>query len=130
MDRPSASAGLSPAAASASEWWVVCLCAEWCGVCREYERLFRSLASAHPGVRFLWVDVEDQEDVIGDLDVETFPTLLIAQGCRARFLGPLLPQAGVLDRLLRSLAEQPAAAAADPDDAAQALLERLRAAGI
>ncbi len=121
-----ASAADSPATPSAA-WWVVCLCANWCGVCRDYRALFDTLAQAHPGARFVWVDVEDEEDVAGDLDVETFPTLLIADGQHARFLGPLLPQAPVLARLLTSLqdAPPPRAAVSAP---AQAVFERVRAA--
>lgn len=84
-------------------WWVVCLCAQWCGTCREYESVFDALGASWPQVRFVWVDVEDEEDVVGDLDVETFPTVLIADGRGARFFGPLLPQAQVLQRLLQSL---------------------------
>jgi thioredoxin 1 len=67
----------------------VCLCANWCGTCRDYRPLFDDLARAHPQVRFVWVDIEDDADLAGDLDVETFPTLLIADGTTARFLGPL-----------------------------------------
>ena len=73
-----------------------CLCASWCGVCRDYRAVFDALALEHPQARFVWVDVEDEEDVAGELDVETFPTLLLADGLHARFLGPLLPQGGVL----------------------------------
>ncbi|GKS85533.1 thioredoxin family protein [Acidovorax sp. SUPP1855] len=112
---PSANAG----------WWVVCLCAGWCGACREYSAVFDTVAQAHPQARFVWVDIEDEEDLAGDLDVETFPTLLIADPAGARFLGPLLPQSGVLARLLDSLASQPPAAR---DPQAQALIERVRAA--
>ena len=72
---------------------VVCLCAAWCGVCRQYAPEFEALKARFPQVRFDWVDV----------DVETFPTLLIGQGSKALFLGPLLPQIKVLERLLTSL---------------------------
>jgi thioredoxin 1 len=91
---------------TAQGWWVICLCAGWCGVCREYRSLFDRLALTHPEARFEWVDVEDEDALVGDVDVETFPTLLIADGQQARFLGPLVPQAGVLERLLISLREQ------------------------
>ena len=111
---------------AASGWWAVCLCADWCGTCRDYRALFDALALAHPGVRFVWVDIEDEADVAGDLDVETFPTLLIADGQTARFLGPLLPQAGVLSRLIESLQADQGSARADPQ--AQAVFERVRAA--
>jgi thiol-disulfide isomerase/thioredoxin len=104
----------------------VCLCAGWCGTCRDYRPIFDDLAQAHPGVRFEWVDIEDESELAGDLDVETFPTLLIADGTRALFLGPLLPQAQVFTRLLGSLqaANEPASAGRE----AQAVFERVLAA--
>ena len=121
------SAPASPAALPGGGWWAVCLCAAWCGTCGVYRPLFDELARAHPEVRFEWVDIEDESDVAGDLDVETFPTLLIADGERALFLGPLLPQAPVLARLLASLqGAVPASAGVGPE--AQEVFERLRAA--
>lgn len=83
--------------------WVVCLCADWCGTCRDYRPVFDQVAAAHPGMPFLWLDIEDQAALVGDLDIETFPTLLIADGAALRFAGPLLPHAGTLARLLDSL---------------------------
>ena len=96
-------------------------------MCRDYRGLFDALAQAHPEARFVWVDVEDEEDVAGDLDVETFPTLLIADGQHARFLGPLLPLAPVLERLLASLRDAPPSQAA-VSAPAQAVFERVRSA--
>ncbi|MBS0507917.1 MAG: thioredoxin family protein [Proteobacteria bacterium] len=113
------------AAATRHTWWVVCLCAQWCGVCREYRSAFDALARDWPQLRFEWVDVEDDEDMVGDLDVETFPTILIADGAVARFFGTMLPQAQVLGRMLQSLQADPAAPAADAQ--AQALFERIAA---
>jgi len=77
----------SVAVPSAQAWSVVCLCAAWCGVCRQYEVEFRALQQQFPQVRFVWLDVEDEEELVGDLDVETFPTLLIAHLDRPMFLG-------------------------------------------
>ena len=98
---------------------VVCLCAAWCGVCRQYAPEFEALKARFPQVRFDWVDVEDEEEVVGDVDVETFPTLLIGQGSKALFLGPLLPQIKVLERLLTSLlaGESGGTAVSEEDDA-------------
>lgn len=105
-------------------WGVVCLCAAWCGVCRQYEPEFRALQAKFPQVRFDWLDVEDEEELMGDIDVETFPTLLIGNAQGVQFLGPLLPQIKVLDRLLASLLTgQPATA--DTSTEAQALWERV-----
>lgn len=88
-------------------WQVVCLCAAWCGVCRQYESEFLAIQAAFPQIRFVWVDVEDQEEIMGDVDVETFPTLLIGQGAEPLFFGPVLPQVKVLERLLASLLQAP-----------------------
>jgi len=116
-----------PAAPAPGGWWAVCLCAAWCGTCGIYRPLFDELARAHPDVRFEWVDIEDDSELAGDLDVETFPTLLIADGERALFLGPLLPQAPVLARLLASLqGAAPGGAGAGAE--AQDVFERVRAA--
>jgi len=101
---------------------VVSLCAQWCGVCRDWRAAFAGVAGRHPDGRFRWVDIEDESEVAGDLDVETFPTVLVARAGRVLFLGPILPQAALLDRLLASL---DADAAAPPGG--QALLQRLMA---
>lgn len=118
----------SPAAATPGGWWAVCLCAAWCGTCGIYRPLFDELARAHPDVRFEWVDIEDESDLAGDLDVETFPTLLIADGQRALFLGPLLPQAPVLARLLASLQAATPGSGASAGQEAQSVFECVRAA--
>ena len=124
MDCPAATAPSTPASA-VGPWWVVCLCAQWCGTCRDYRAVFEQLARAHPAVRFVWVDIEDEAEVAGDLDVETFPTLLVADGQAARFLGPLLPQAPVLSRLIESL--QAGSGAPQAGALAQAVFDRVRA---
>ncbi|MEJ8848784.1 thioredoxin family protein [Variovorax rhizosphaerae] len=92
--------------------WVVCLCAEWCGACREYRPLFEQVAKAHPSLRFAWVDIEDHAEIADDFDVETFPTILVAGDEGTRFVGPMLPHAETLSRMLASL--QPARVA-DPE---------------
>lgn len=104
---------------------VTCLCAAWCGVCRDWTPVFDALAAAYPTVRFGWVDVEDEADAMGDLDVETFPTLLVARGDHALFLGPVQPSSAQVGRLVESLLADPSArTSAGPE--ALALLRRLR----
>lgn len=107
--------------------WVVCLCADWCGLCRDYGELFTQMAARYPGSRFAWLDIEDQAEVVGDIEVETFPTLLIADAGGTRFLGPLTPQAQTLSRLLDALA-QPGQPATPHLPSTQALLRALQAA--
>lgn len=105
---------------------VTCLCAAWCGVCRDWTPVFEALRAAYPNVRFGWVDVEDEADAMGDLDIETFPTLLVARGDCALFLGPVQPSFAQVARLVESvLADPSAGGSTDPE--ATALLHRLRA---
>ena len=106
-----------------SHWWVICLCAEWCGVCREWRDAFTQAAAAHPELRFAWVDVEDEADAMGDVDIETFPTVLIAREGKPLFFGPVLPSGTQFTRLIASLQDTPAGAAVSAE--AAPLLERL-----
>lgn len=103
---------------------VVCLCAEWCGVCRDYQSRFLQLQSRFPQARFLWIDVEDEADLLHPLDVEDFPTLLLALGQEPRFFGPVTPQAEMLERLIRSQVQEPGAPALR-DQAVSDLVARL-----
>lgn len=57
-------------------------------------------------MRFRWVDIEDQADEMGDLDIENFPTLLIRHGATVLFFGTMLPHLGHLRRTLETFAEQ------------------------
>ena len=82
------------------EFLVLCLCAEWCGSCREYRPIFEALAERFPEARFRWVDIEEHADDLGDLDVENFPTLLIQGRGQTLFYGTMLPYASHLQRLI------------------------------
>ncbi|HYE38436.1 MAG TPA: thioredoxin family protein [Ramlibacter sp.] len=115
----------STAAADGQTWWVACLCAAWCGVCREWLPAFTAQARAHPHMRFAWVDVEDEDDAMGDVDIETFPTMLVARGEQVLFLGPIPPSATQFARMLATLQAQPRPAPGLPEGA-EALLRRLR----
>ena len=111
--------------ADSPAWRVICLCAGWCGVCRDWQPLFEQQAQAHPQWHFAWIDIEDEAQAMGDVDVETFPSLLVAHGDEPRFLGPIPPSAPQLARLLASLHEAAAAPAQGLPEGAQGLLRRL-----
>jgi thioredoxin 1 len=70
-DRPQAGTELSGALD------VLCFCADWCGACREYRPGFEAVSQEFPDARFLWFDIEDSAEEMGDLDVQNFPTILI-----------------------------------------------------
>jgi thioredoxin 1 len=105
---------------------VSCFCAEWCSSCREYRDTFRQVQQQFPDVQFLWIDIEDQPDVVGDISVEDFPTLMIAAGAEPRVFGPLTPQREILMRLLEAHRDGNDGAAL-PDRDLWALVARLQA---
>lgn len=106
-------------------WLVVCLCAEWCGTCRDYREPLRAVALGFPKDAFAWIDVEDEAELVGDIDIETFPTLLVLSGAQVMFYGPVLPDEEGLRRLLRAL-EQNGAQPTSLDEEVLTLVERLQ----
>jgi thiol-disulfide isomerase/thioredoxin len=109
------------------EQLAVCLCAEWCDTCEAYRVVFAAAARQFPDAHFVWLDIEDQEDLLGPIDVEDFPTVLIAVGADVRFFGTLTPQPETLTRMLRAsfAADAAVAPAGEP---VHTLLGRLRGA--
>jgi len=87
---------------------VGCLCAAWCRTCGDYRASFDALAAEFPAqAHFVWVDIEDDEAALGDVDVMDFPTLLLARGDDIAFFGPVLPNPQAARQLLqRALAGQ------------------------
>ena len=96
----SSNRGATADALDSGDWIVACLCAAWCGTCGSYRAAFEELAARHPDKHFVWIDIEDQADVVGDLDVDNFPTLLIQRRDVVAFFGTVLPDATLAERLL------------------------------
>jgi thiol-disulfide isomerase/thioredoxin len=117
---------MSDSPSSSTSLLVACLCAQWCGTCRDYRDVFDSAAREHPGMRFVWVDIEDEADFVDPIDVEDFPTLLVASPQGVHFFGPMLPHRETLMRLLRAQAEGASPLPA-PDPDVLALARRLQA---
>lgn len=115
-----------PAFTPESPALVACLCAQWCLTCGSYRSVFDALAAEMPGVRFVWVDIEDEADLVDPIEVENFPTLLIGMGAEARFFGTVMPHADTLKRMVQTqLAADSKANVTDAE--VQALLQRLQA---
>lgn len=103
------------------EFFVACLCADWCDTCRDYQDAFRQLSAKFPQAAFAWVDIEDEAERVDDYDVENFPTLLIQRGELVLFVGVVPPPyAKHAERLvaefLAQTPEQSAAYAAATDE--------------
>jgi hypothetical protein len=115
MTEPPDSASPAPSTSTAEPagpLWVACLCAAWCRTCDGYapvfEQVLAPLRARQPGLATRWIDIEDEADLLGDLDIETFPTLVVADATGVRFAGPLTPQPETLERVLRAALAGPA----------------------
>jgi len=114
---------------------VACLCAAWCDLCNDYapvlQRVAAEWAGEGPPLQWHWIDIEDESELVGEVDIETFPTLVIADSSRVRFAGPVTPQPDTLRRLLRAVLDADGAAhgpAVAPEVEAFAVRLRQRAA--
>ncbi|MDH3319570.1 MAG: thioredoxin family protein [Betaproteobacteria bacterium] len=96
MDEPRSSTG-------GEELLVVCLCAAWCYICNDFRAAFAGLARAHRHVGFIWVDIEEDRALVGDVDIDDFPTLAVFRGNTPVFFGVTRPQSPVVARTLASL---------------------------
>lgn len=111
---------------------LACLCAAWCRLCDDYAPVLQQVAgeliAAGVPLQCHWIDIEDEAELLGDFDVETFPTLVIADAQQVRFAGPLAPQADTLRRVLRATVLDAANGGSWPVVAApiEAFAQRLR----
>lgn len=82
---------------------VACLCARWCNVCGDYEAPFaQAIARFGAQVQPRWLDIEDEAALLDGVDVENFPTLLIARDDALLFFGTVTPHVQTLSRLVAS----------------------------
>jgi len=102
---------------------VVCLCAAWCDTCGAFRESLERIAAARPREVFVWLDIEDDSAICGDIDIENFPTLAVYRGEELLHYGVSLPQEGTVGRLIDELATRSAALR----DAPKAVLDLPRA---
>ena len=106
---------------------VVCLCAAWCGTCREYEAVFEQLRANWPQHRFHWIDIEDEAERLGEVDVETFPTLVLIHEGAMQYAAALPPRLADASRLIDaySQAQPPAVQLAQAESVYAELLRSM-----
>ncbi len=54
--------------------------AEWCGPCKQLGPVLEDFALAHPEVRVVKVDVDENRDLVARYQVQKMPTLLVIRG--------------------------------------------------
>jgi thioredoxin reductase (NADPH) len=97
---------------------VVSLCAAWCDTCTQFRAAFERIAQARPHATFVWLDIEDDAAIAGDIDVENFPTLAIYRGRTPLHFGVSLPHETTVGRLVDALADAAPALADAPEEVA------------
>jgi thioredoxin 1 len=105
---------------------VISLRAAWCHTCGEFREAFERIAAARGNAQFVWLDIEDDHEICGDIDVEDFPTLAVFRGDVPVHYGVSLPLEATVARLIDELASRTAPARDIPNEV-RALPEALRA---
>ena len=101
-----------------SPFLVVALCAAWCDTRGQFREAFERIAAADARGTYVWLDIEDDSALAGDIDVENFPTLAVFREGEPLFYGVTLPQEGLVQRTLESLAATDARVVEVPDEVA------------
>ena len=90
---------------NSTPWLVACLCAAWCDTCNSYANTFKEVSQSHQNKCFTWIDIEDYSELVEDIEVENFPTILIQFNDKLLFLGTVIPDSKQLHRMIQSLEE-------------------------
>ena len=83
---------------------VVCFCAAWCDTCDGVRAAFARIAARDAASTYVWLDIEDDAALVGDIEIENFPTLAVYRDGSPLFFGVSPPQEGVIARTLAAFA--------------------------
>lgn len=111
---PQDRAQIAQAFADPTRLVVVALCAAWCDTCVLFQAGFERMARSRPQTTFIWIDIEDDAAIAGEIDVENFPTLAVYRGHAVLHFGVSLPHETTVGRLIDALAARDAPLADPP----------------
>ena len=119
---------LAPEAAEATPI-IVALCAAWCDTCGQFRASFENIARARRTMLFVWLDIEDDAAICGDIDVENFPTLAIYRSGKLVHFGVSLPHEGTVARLIDEMAARDASVVVAPAPVIELIARLVRPSG-
>ena len=85
----------------------VIVCADWCGVCRN----FKTIVKDFHGCRVTWIDLDDFEELPGSPEIETFPTVIVVKDAAVLFIGAIKPNKESLEGIIGAVSDR----APDPE---------------
>lgn len=72
--------------------------ATWCGPCKQFAPVFEAASELHPDIVFAKVNTEEQQDLAGQFQIRSIPTLMIFREQIGVYMQPgALPPAGLED---------------------------------
>ena len=83
------------------------------------------VSAQFPTLRFVWMDIEDEADLVEPVAVDDFPTLLAATPENVLFFGTVAPHVHTLQRLVQTFAQQSDPPIQAPTPEIAALAQRL-----
>lgn len=51
--------------------------ASWCGPCRALKPLFEELSEKHANLSFVYVDIDDHQELAADFEIQGVPTVML-----------------------------------------------------
>jgi hypothetical protein len=82
---------------------ILVVCADWCSVCRSYKVILNDLS----GFDINWIDINDFESLTDEIEIETFPSVIIFDETDILFFGPIEPNKNSLTSLLSAVKTTP-----------------------
>lgn len=77
--------------------------AGWCRPCQMFSPIFEAASSQHPDVVFGKVDTEDQQQLAGQLGIQSIPTIMVFREGILLFREPGALRAPQLEQLLQGI---------------------------
>lgn len=74
--------------------------APWCGPCRAFAPVYEAAAAKYPDVVFAKVNTEDQQELAGQFQIRSIPTLMIFREKIVIFAQPGSLPASALDEII------------------------------